>query len=99
MLKKLWRQSLNMDIFLEEMKLADLENIDLEKFDDFWNKNILREELLSPSSYYIIAKSDNDIIGFAGIKFLLDEAHITNIVTRIDKRNNGIRFNSFRSFN
>ncbi|MCI9366190.1 MAG: hypothetical protein HFJ54_06610 [Clostridia bacterium] len=39
------------------------------------------------SSFYIIAKLNNDIIGFAGIKFLLDEAHITNIVTKKTKRN------------
>lgn len=88
-----------MDIFLEKMELSDLDNINLENFDDFWNKNILKEELLSTSSYYIIAKSKNDIIGFAGIKFLLDEAHITNIVTRTDKRNNGVRLTSFRRSN
>jgi len=88
-----------MDIFLEEMKFSDLATIDLENFDDFWNQNILKEELLSTSSYYIIAKYENDIIGFAGIKFLLDEAHITNIVTRIDKRNNGVRITSFRKSN
>lgn len=77
-----------MEILLEEMKLDDLELISLKNFDNFWNKNILKEELLSDSSYYIIAKYENNIIGFAGIKFLLDEAHLTNIVTRIDKRNN-----------
>ncbi len=87
-----------MNIFLEKMKLSDLPTIDLEDFDDFWNINILKEELMSKSSYYIIAKSENDIIGFAGVKFILDETHITNIVTRIDKRNNGIRFTSFREF-
>lgn len=88
-----------MDIILEKMEISHLSAIDLEDFDDFWNENILKEELLSSSSYYIIAKSENDIIGFAGIKFLLDEAHITNIVTRTDKRNNGVRLTSFRSIN
>lgn len=77
-----------MEIVLEEMTLKDLELIDLENFDDFWTKNILKEELLSSFSYYIVAKCENNIVGFAGLKFFLDEAHITNIVTRIDKRNN-----------
>ena len=69
------------------MTVQDLDLISLEDFDDFWSYNILKEELLSDTSFYIMAKSKNDIIGFAGIKFLLDEAHVTNIVTRKDKRN------------
>jgi len=76
-----------MEISLEKMCKNHLNYITLNDFDDFWSKNILEEELVSDSSYYIIAKSSNDIIGFAGIKFLLDEAHITNIVTKKDKRN------------
>ena len=72
---------------ITKMTVQDLNLISLEDFDDFWSYNILKEELLSDTSFYIIAKSENDIIGFAGIKFLLDEAHITNIVTRKDKRN------------
>ena len=69
------------------MTVQDLDLINLENFDDFWTYNILKEELLSDTSFYIMAKSENDILGFAGIKFLLDEAHVTNIVTRKDKRN------------
>ena len=75
-----------------KMTSQDLDSINLEDFDDFWTYNILKEELLSDTSFYIIAKSENDIIGFAGIKFLLDEAHITNIVTKKDKRNMRYRF-------
>lgn len=70
-----------------KMTVQDLDLMNLEDFDDFWTYNILREELLSESSFYIVAKDKNNIIGFAGIKFLLDEAHITNIVTKKDKRN------------
>ena len=79
-----------MEISLEKMKIEDLELIDLKNFDDFWTESILKDEILSDSSYYIVARFQNDIIGFAGLKFLLDEAHITNIATRIDKRKNGV---------
>ena len=51
-------------------------------FDDFWNYNILKDELLAENSKYIIALSNNEIVGFAGIKILLDEADIMNIVTK-----------------
>ncbi len=33
-------------------------------------------------SKYIVAKLEDEIIGFAGVWFVIDEAHITNIVTK-----------------
>ena len=82
-----------MDIKIEKMTLNDLENIQnilISDFDDFWNYNILKDELESENSIYIVAKSNNEIIGFAGIKILLDEADIMNIVTKKIYRNQGI---------
>ncbi len=70
---------------LEEIK----ENLETE-FDDFWNYNILKEELSSDSSKYIVAISKNEVIGFAGIKFALDQVDIMNIVTRKNYRNKGV---------
>ncbi len=70
---------------LEEIKEA-LEN----EFDDFWNYNILKEELNSSNSKYIVAILNKEIMGFAGVKFALDQADIMNIVTRKDYRNKGI---------
>lgn len=84
---------------ITKMAVQDLDLINLEDFDDFWTYNILKEELLSDTSLYIIVKSENDILGFAGIKFLLDEAHITNIVTRKDKRNMRCWFKTSRKAN
>ena len=70
---------------LEEIK----ENLEVD-FDDFWNYNILKEELSSDSSKYIVAITKSEVIGFAGIKFALDQVDIMNIVTRKDYRNKGV---------
>lgn len=70
---------------LEEIK----ENLETE-FDDFWNYNILKEELSSDSSKYIVAITKSEVIGFAGIKFALDQVDIMNIVTRKNYRNKGV---------
>ena len=82
------------DIDIEEMSLNDLEKIKdilISDFDDFWNYNILKEELESPNSKYIIAKTnDGEIIGFAGIKILVDNADIMNIVVKKSWRNQGV---------
>ena len=81
------------DIDIKKMNFKDLENIKeilTSKFDNFWNYNVLKEELENENSKYLVAKIDNEIIGFAGIKIILDEADIMNIVVKKNFRNNGI---------
>lgn len=78
---------------IKNMTLEHLENIkDVlnSEFDDFWNYNILKEELNSQNSCYIVALLNNEIVGFAGIKFIVNEADIMNIVTKKTFRNKGI---------
>ena len=81
-------------IQISEMFLFDLDNIKdilVSDFDDFWNYNILKEELESPNSKYIIAKTNGgEIIGFAGIKIIVDTADIMNIVVKKSWRNQGV---------
>lgn len=82
-----------MDFTFKKMNLQDLEKIKdilFSDFDDFWSYEVLKEELLSDSSLYVVAKKQNEIIGFAGIKVVIDEADIMNIVVKKSYRNNGI---------
>ena len=82
-----------MNVEILKMSSQDFEEIkDLltDDFDTFWNENILKEELLNTNSYYLVAKSENMILGFGGILQILDEATLTNIVVRKDYRENGI---------
>ena len=76
-----------------KMSLTDLESIKeilVSDFDDFWNYSILKDELSNANSYYLVAKSDNEILGFAGIKYVLNDADIMNIVVKKSKRKSGI---------
>ena len=52
------------------------------EFDDFWTYNILKQEFDNDNTTYIVAKEDDNIVGFAGILVILDEANIMNIVTK-----------------
>lgn len=82
-----------MEIKIDKMNLTDLDkisNILNTDFDDFWNYNIFKTELENENSKYIVAKIDNEIVGFAGIWIAIDEAHITNIVTKKNYRKKGI---------
>ena len=82
-----------MNILLSQMSLLDLENIKnilSTDFDDFWNYNILKQELLNLNSMYIIAKDGEKVVGFGGIWENIEDIHITNIVVKKDLRNLGI---------
>lgn len=79
-------------IEMHTMKLSDLEEIKntlQTDFDDFWNFEIFKEELANNNSSYLVLRYDNEIVCFGGIKIILDEANIMDIVTRKDKRNQG----------
>ena len=82
-----------MNLKIYKMTLSELEELSsilASDFDDFWSYSILKDEINSENSYYIVAKLENEIVGFAGIKVLLDEADIMNIVTKKSYRNKGI---------
>lgn len=82
-----------MNIEIYEMIFDDIIAIEpnfSEKFDRLWSINTLKNDFIEDHSKYIVAKVNNEIVGFAGIKIILDEADIMNIVTRVDKRGNGI---------
>lgn len=82
-----------MNVRIDDMTLFDLNSIsDILQidFDDFWNLHIFESELRNTNSSYIAAKIENEIVGFAGFLRAVDDVHITNIVTKKEKRNLGI---------
>lgn len=81
----------NVQIF--KMTLSDLEEIKdilFSDFDDFWNINVFKNELLNPNSQYIVAKINNKVVGYAGLWKAVDDMHITNIVTAKNFRRQNI---------
>lgn len=83
-----------MNFKIEKMNLNDLQEIKdilTSDFDDFWSYDILKQELECDNSYFLVAKTDtNQIIGFAGLKTIIDEADIMNIVVKKSFRRNSI---------
>ena len=80
-------------IQIHKMTIHDLEqisNILNSEFDDFWNENLLKSEIENPNSKCIMAKLNNEIVGFACIWKAVDDIHVTNIVVKKIYRNQGI---------
>ena len=82
-----------MDLKIEKMTLDDLDSIQdilLTDFDNFWTYSAFEQELNSEISHFVVAKNNNEIVGFAGLKVIVDEADIMNIVVKKTFRHNGI---------
>jgi len=74
---------------IEKMQMQDLQNIKVnlqQDFDKFWKYEVFAEELANTNSKYWVAKQEENILAFAGYKKIVDEIHIMNIATRVDKR-------------
>ena len=80
-------------IEIKEMMIQDFEKIKdilITDFDDFWTPDILKNEILGENKKYIVAKIDDEIVGFAGVMIVDKEMELMNIVTKKNKRSLGI---------
>lgn len=75
---------------MTENDIKEIEPILNSEFDNFWNINNLKNDFENENSVYFVARLTNEIVGFAGILKICDEANIMNIVTKINKRHLGI---------
>lgn len=89
------KEGITDDIAILEMSYTDLEKIKLnyEKFPNIWDYGVLEEDY--QNSKYFVIKQNEEIYGFVGIRIVFEEMEIINIVTRIDKRNEGFASNLF----
>ena len=80
-------------LLISKMKIEDLNEIAnklSDEFDDFWNENVFKQELENENSEYIVARENDEIVGFGGIWTSPDDVHITDIVTKKNCRGKGI---------
>jgi ribosomal-protein-alanine N-acetyltransferase len=64
------------------MTIDDVEFVaELDKicFPTPWSKSAYITETHNPAGFYIVAREDDEIVGFAGEWLVMDEAHITTI--------------------
>lgn len=58
----------------------------LSDFDDFWNEKILKDEFSNNNSKYFVVTDGMQVLGFAGVWFNIDEAHVMNIAVKKEFR-------------
>jgi [ribosomal protein S18]-alanine N-acetyltransferase len=81
-------------IVVDLMTVEDLpavEEIEHESFTTPWPANAYRSELeKNRLAHYIVARYEDQVVGFAGIWLMVDEAHITTFAVRKAWRRQGI---------
>lgn len=70
--------------------IADVIKIEERSFTSPWSYWIFFQELITPERFYIVAEVDGELVGYAGLMWVLDEGHITTIAVKQAFRRKGI---------
>src|SRR5205823_5959247 len=77
-------------IVIEDMTLDDIDGVQEVERSSFpvpWPANAFRHELTqNRNARYVVARSGRDIVGYAGLWLMVDEAHITTFAVHPDHR-------------
>jgi [ribosomal protein S18]-alanine N-acetyltransferase len=78
---------------LRRRHLADVMAIEQVSYPRPWTRGVFQSELeLSRAGdrYYIVARSGGLVVGYAGLMFVVGDAHVTNIAVAADRRRTGV---------
>ena len=80
-------------IEIRPMKVKDFNQIlkiERESFSSPWTIKAFNKELNNNYGYYLVAVKEEQVVGYIGVWFVLDEAHITTLAIKINYRRQGI---------
>ncbi len=80
-------------ITIQEMQLDDLEQvveIEQQNFSVPWTENGFFSFLLRSDTLFLVAKEEDQILGYMGIMMVLDEGEITNVSVAQTARRRGV---------
>ena len=82
------------DVIIRQAVPEDAEDIfEIEQicFPDPWSLDSIRYELEeNPRAFYVVASYNSKVVGYAGLWWVVDEGHITNVAVRPGYRNRKI---------
>jgi len=80
-------------VTLEQMRPEDLAAVlDIERssFPSAWSAESYLRELRNPHSYYFTARLGSELVGYAGMWIVAEEAHISTIAVHPQRRRRGV---------
>ena len=84
------------ELVIEPMRrrhLADVLEIEQVSYPKPWSRNVFHSELelaRAGDRFYIVARTGAVAIGYAGLMFVVGDAHVTNIAVSAERQRNGI---------
>lgn len=67
---------------MTEAHLPEVMSIEREVFMPGWSEETFRNDLRNPSTLYLVLKLNDQIVAYAGMWLIIDEAHITNVAVK-----------------
>jgi len=81
-------------VYIDQMTLADLDGVMAVEEISYltpWSRRAFVSELTENiHAHYIVARLGREVVGYAGMWVILDEAHVTNIAVHPDWRRRGL---------
>jgi len=80
-------------VTIEPMRSHDVEavrEIDLLSFPSAWSAESYLRDLRNRNSHYLVAHLGGEVIGYAGMWLIADEAHISTLAVHPDHRRRGL---------
>lgn len=83
-------------VTIERMKIRHVGQVmDIERtaYPKPWTAQVFHDELHEARAgrrHYVVARLGRTVVGYGGLMFAVDEAHITNIAVREDERRRGV---------
>ena len=65
-------------------------NLEQQNFSDFYSLENCKQELLNEFKHYVVAKDNDEVVGYAGIMLIQDQAELLRIAVNNEHRNKGI---------
>lgn len=75
---------------MTSVNLDDVYIIETECFSHPWSRQSLENELNNETSLFLVAKEENEVIGYIGMSIVIDEGYIFNVAVRESYRNKGV---------
>ena len=95
-LSRLLGRTADEEMAIEPMRrrhLADVLEIEQVSYPKPWSRNVFHSELelaRAGDRHYVVARSGAVVVGYAGLMFVVGDAHVTNIAVSAERQRNGI---------
>ncbi len=80
-------------VVIQPMTEEDLDEvlaIERKSFPSAWSRGSYERELRNDNSFYFTARCEGELIGYAGMWIIFEEAHVTTIAVKSEYRHRGL---------